>query len=174
MRIVPVNPPVSSKQAYGERDISSADTYSLLLGLLSIVRCLRKHKHSFSIVDAPALRWILSATTNLIFGLNPVSGHAIITPYGQRKKTFACRGVNFRCPLTQLPCPGTAFVLGPDERQSGIRRKIRQEVPPGKSFESLAHLSDALLAWIANVADQRIHGTTHRRPAEMFEKGRGR
>jgi transposase len=42
----------------------------------------------------------------------------------------------------------------------------------GKSFESLEHLNNALMAWIVNVADQRIHGTTHRKPAEMFAEER--
>jgi len=38
----------------------------------------------------------------------------------------------------------------------------------GKSFESLDHLNTCLLEWIITVADQRVHGTTHRKPAEMF------
>ena len=38
----------------------------------------------------------------------------------------------------------------------------------GKEFRSLDDLNAQLLDWIINVADQRIHGTTHRRPAEMF------
>ena len=42
----------------------------------------------------------------------------------------------------------------------------------GKSFASLEHLNESLLKWIVNVADQRIHGTTQRKPAEMFEQER--
>jgi hypothetical protein len=38
----------------------------------------------------------------------------------------------------------------------------------GKAFESLDHLNEALMNWIVTVADERIHGTTHRRPSEMF------
>jgi transposase len=38
----------------------------------------------------------------------------------------------------------------------------------GKSFESLDHLNTCLLEWITTKADERIHGTTHRKPAEMF------
>jgi hypothetical protein len=38
----------------------------------------------------------------------------------------------------------------------------------GKEFASLEHLNEVLAEWIANVADQRIHGTTHRQPAEVF------
>ena len=38
----------------------------------------------------------------------------------------------------------------------------------GKKFRSLEDLNAWLLEWIINVADQRIHGTTHRKPAEMF------
>jgi transposase len=38
----------------------------------------------------------------------------------------------------------------------------------GKAFDSLDHLNTVLMEWIATVADERIHGTTHRRPSEMF------
>jgi transposase len=38
----------------------------------------------------------------------------------------------------------------------------------GKEFRSLDDLNAWLLEWIINVADQRIHGTTHRQPAAMF------
>lgn len=40
----------------------------------------------------------------------------------------------------------------------------------GKSFKSFVHLNQALVQWIAEVADQRIHGTTHRKPIELFKK----
>jgi len=38
----------------------------------------------------------------------------------------------------------------------------------GKEFESLDHLNACLFEWLTTVADQRVHGTTHRKPAEMF------
>jgi len=44
-----------------------------------------------------------------------------------------------------------------------VKRFVR-----GKEFLSLDDLNSQLLDWIINVADQRIHGTTHRKPAEMF------
>ena len=40
----------------------------------------------------------------------------------------------------------------------------------GKSFASFVHLNQALSQWIAQVADQRIHGTTHRKPIDLFQK----
>ena len=40
----------------------------------------------------------------------------------------------------------------------------------GKPFYSLDHLNTSLMRWNALVADQRIHGTTHRKPIEMFEQ----
>jgi len=40
----------------------------------------------------------------------------------------------------------------------------------GKSLDSLVHLNHALAQWIAQVADQRVHGTNHRKPIELFEK----
>lgn len=55
--------------------------------------------------------------------------------------------------------------------ESGI--KYVKRFLRGKVYESLEHLNNALQAWIATVADQRIHGTTHRRPVELFEEERG-
>ena len=43
----------------------------------------------------------------------------------------------------------------------------------GKAFRSLDHLNEALSNWIVTVADERIHGTTHRRPSEMFLEEKG-
>ena len=43
----------------------------------------------------------------------------------------------------------------------------------GKAFDSLDHLNEVLMNWITTVADERIHGTTHRRPSEMFLEERG-
>lgn len=42
----------------------------------------------------------------------------------------------------------------------------------GKSFESLDHFNACLLEWIVTMADQRLHGTTHRKPAKMFPEER--
>lgn len=50
--------------------------------------------------------------------------------------------------------------------ESGI--KYVKRFLRGKSFESLEHLNACLLEWTMTVADQRVHGTTHRQPAEMF------
>jgi hypothetical protein len=50
--------------------------------------------------------------------------------------------------------------------ESGI--KYVKRFLRGKSFRSLDDLNACLMEWIINVADQRIHGTTHRKPAEMF------
>jgi hypothetical protein len=43
----------------------------------------------------------------------------------------------------------------------------------GKAFDSLNHLNEALMNWIVTVADERIHGTTHCRPSEMFLEEKG-
>ena len=40
----------------------------------------------------------------------------------------------------------------------------------GKTFHSLDHLNASLTRWNALVADQRIHGTTHRKPIDMFKE----
>lgn len=64
------------------------------------------------------------------------------------------------------------------------REVLRQEEPKRykrrpaqgsilKAFESPEHLNNVLQAWISTMADQKIHGTTHRRPQELFEEKRG-
>jgi len=40
----------------------------------------------------------------------------------------------------------------------------------GKVFDSFDDLNSALSRWNATVADLRIHGTTHRRPLDLFEE----
>jgi transposase len=55
--------------------------------------------------------------------------------------------------------------------ESGI--KYVKRFLRGKSFENLEHLNACLLEWIMTVADQRVHGTTHRKPADMFLEEKG-
>jgi transposase len=50
--------------------------------------------------------------------------------------------------------------------ESGV--KYMKRFLRGKEFASLDDLNSQLIEWIINVADQRIHGTTHRKPAELF------
>lgn len=54
--------------------------------------------------------------------------------------------------------------------ESGI--KYVKRFLRGKVFDSLDHLNNSLMVWTTTVADQRIHGTTHRKPAEMFAEER--
>ena len=54
--------------------------------------------------------------------------------------------------------------------ESGVRYVKR--FMRGKTFESLDHLNTALERWLATVADVRIHGTTGRRPIDLFEEER--
>lgn len=53
--------------------------------------------------------------------------------------------------------------------ESGVKY-IKRNFVPGRRFEDLTHLNTELLYWMANVADKRIHGTTHERPIERFER----
>ena len=52
--------------------------------------------------------------------------------------------------------------------ESGI--KYVKRFLRGKVFVSLEHLNQCLLDWLLRKADYRVHGTTHRRPIEMFEE----
>jgi hypothetical protein len=51
--------------------------------------------------------------------------------------------------------------------ESGVKY-VKGNFLPGKRFESLEHLNRELLRWCVEVADRRVHGTTHRIPAELF------
>jgi transposase len=50
--------------------------------------------------------------------------------------------------------------------ESGI--KYVKRFLRGKVFVSLEHHNQCLLDWLLSTADYRVHGTTHRRPIEMF------
>jgi len=49
------------------------------------------------------------------------------------------------------------------ESSINVKRFLR-----GNVFVSLDHLNECLLDWILSTADYRVHGTTHRRPIDMF------
>jgi transposase len=52
--------------------------------------------------------------------------------------------------------------------ESGVKYVKRNGIA-GRRFESFAHLEAHLAEWQV-AADQRVHGTTHERPAERFER----
>lgn len=52
--------------------------------------------------------------------------------------------------------------------ESGVKY-VKRNAIAGREFISFAALEGHLAAWMAD-ADQRIHGTTHERPAERFER----
>lgn len=51
--------------------------------------------------------------------------------------------------------------------ESGIKY-LKHNFIPGRRFQNLAHLNWELEKWIVEVADERIHGTTHQRPSQRF------
>lgn len=53
--------------------------------------------------------------------------------------------------------------------ESGVKY-VKRNFFKGRSFESLEHLNRELLQWCLTIADERIHGTTHRKPLEMFQE----
>ena len=77
-----------------------------------------------------------------------------------------CRYYGFR-PLPHRPYrPQTKGKV-----ESGI--KYVKRFLRGKAFASLEHLNACVIEWITTIADQRIHGTTHRKPAELFLEEQG-
>lgn len=54
--------------------------------------------------------------------------------------------------------------------ESGVKY-VKRNALAGRRFRDLDELNSYLLDWCVNVADQRIHGTTHEKPAERFACG---
>ena len=54
--------------------------------------------------------------------------------------------------------------------ESGVKY-VKLNALAGRRFGSLDELNAHLLTWCAEVADQRVHGTTHEKPAERFARG---
>jgi transposase len=63
--------------------------------------------------------------------------------------------------------PYRARTKGKDERGVGY---VKRNAVAGRSFESFAALEAHLEAWVREVADVRIHGTTGEAPAERFSR----
>ncbi len=53
--------------------------------------------------------------------------------------------------------------------ESGVKY-VKRNALAGRRFRDLEELNAYLLAWCVNVADQRVHGTTHERPSERFAR----
>lgn len=53
--------------------------------------------------------------------------------------------------------------------ESGVKY-VKRNALAGRQFGSLEELNAWLLEWCLTVADERIHGTTHERPRERFER----
>lgn len=53
--------------------------------------------------------------------------------------------------------------------ESGVKY-VKRNALPGRQYGSLEQLNAWLLEWSTTIADERIHGTTHERPRERFER----
>jgi hypothetical protein len=53
--------------------------------------------------------------------------------------------------------------------ESGVKY-VKRNALVGRRFLSLEQLNECLLDWCVSVADQRVHGTTHEKPAERFKR----
>jgi transposase len=51
--------------------------------------------------------------------------------------------------------------------ESGVKY-VKRNFLPGRVFRDLEDFNEQLAAWLAEVADVRVHGTTHQRPIERF------
>lgn len=55
--------------------------------------------------------------------------------------------------------------------ESGVKY-VKRNFLPGRAFIDMADFQAQLEQWNATIADQRVHGTTHERPIERFERER--
>jgi transposase len=53
--------------------------------------------------------------------------------------------------------------------ESGVKY-VKRNFLPGRSFRDLADFNEQLRAWLADIADVRLHGTTHEAPIERFAR----
>ena len=53
--------------------------------------------------------------------------------------------------------------------ESGVKY-VKRNALAGRTFRDLEHLNQWLLQWCVTVADLRLHGTTHERPADRFAR----
>lgn len=53
--------------------------------------------------------------------------------------------------------------------ESGVKY-VKRNFLPGRAFQCLEDFNEQLLAWNVEVADTRIHGTTHQRPIDRFSQ----
>ncbi|MBW8308736.1 MAG: IS21 family transposase [Candidatus Paracaedibacteraceae bacterium] len=51
--------------------------------------------------------------------------------------------------------------------ESGVKY-VKRNFLPGRRFKNLTHLNCEIEKWIVEVADERLHGTTHQRPSQRF------
>jgi transposase len=53
--------------------------------------------------------------------------------------------------------------------ESGVKY-VKRNFIPGRTFRDLEDFNEQLRAWLAEVADVRLHGTTHERPIDRFAR----
>lgn len=91
-----------------------------------------------------------------------------LTPSGERRARFNSTFAAFaqHWGFTPRLCrPYRAQTKGKVE--SGVKY-VKRNFLPGRSFRDLEDFNAQLAAWQAEVADVRVHGTTHQRPLDRF------
>ena len=86
--------------------------------------------------------------------------------------TRASRGASWSTPASRGFITDPARVRRPRDKPRVERSVpyVRERLFKGAQFRDLAELRDAARRWSLEVAGQRIHGTTRKRPLEVFEE----
>jgi transposase len=123
--------------------------------LPTLIAC---HEHAFD--------WFSGVTEEILYDnpktivLDRATANARINP----KFEDFCRYYGY---TPRLCRPYRAKTKGKVE--SGVKY-VKKSFLPGQEFASLADANEKVQAWIREVADQRIHGTTHEMPAVRFRQ----
>jgi len=113
-----------------------------------------------------AFQWFEGYTKEILYD-NPktmVRNHNIVSGEILLNNTFKdfCNHYHFRPRFCR---PYRAQTKGKVE--SGVKY-VKRNFLAGRRFKSLAHLNQELENWLLGISDERIHGTTHKKPSLRF------
>lgn len=113
-----------------------------------------------------AFRWFGGFTTELLYD----NAKTMITTHNVQTKELTLNRQfedfsNYYGFVAKFCAPYRPQTKGKIE--SGVKY-LKRNFLPGRRFRDLVHLNQELEKWMVEVADTRIHGTTHERPVDRF------
>ncbi len=122
---------------------------------------LRGHVHAFEFFGGVPRRILYDRTKLAVFGVD-ANGQPV---WQQRFADFAL-AMGFQ------PQACAAYRAQTKGRVERAIRYLKEHFWPGVRFTDLVALNDQVRAWLQGVANRRVHGSTHRQPADMLAEER--